>query len=78
MLGGEEDIFADVEPFVPWSATKALAQLVDGIVTFQLVAGGYDDVEGYGRCLGCEKLVDEPKADGEAETAAGDRVSSAS
>lgn len=77
MLGGEKDIFAEIDPFIPWSTAKALTKLVDGVVTFQLIASGYDEVEGYGRCLGCNKFVDEPEADGEAESAARHGVSSA-
>lgn len=71
-------MFADSCAFIPGFTAKALSKLADGVVIFQLIAGGYDEVEGQARCLGCDKFIDEPEADGKAESAARQEVSSAS
>lgn len=39
-------MFGEINAFIPWFTAKALSKLVDGVVTFQLIAGGYNEVEG--------------------------------
>ena len=39
-------MFTELDPFISWSTAKALTELVDGVVAFQPVASGDDEVEG--------------------------------